>query len=374
MAGFHQKNGKRTRKSRPWYEYQKDGLGRDFYHQVTTHLDQQAVHEDRVVVSLSESRFLPDEVDDPTSLHEAVQEAMPQAQLRTYHVERPRKAYGIQVWEWDQGAMQLRTWSDSKSCRLQVATTDRKGLEALYPALDAFRAKTQIRPPQGSVGVLMRSNPTAPLQIRNIGTGGVPLQRDNYAPKVLEAYDKIVAEFRNPNPFGRIVLFGGPPGTGKTFLIKALLHEVFARFILIQPKLLPELSDPEVLLTFTGEDNDGTKAPIILIAEDADSMLTKRGHESGSLVSILNALSIGDGLIGDLLDIRLVATTNVVIDDLDPAILRPGRLSANVEVESLDYHQALKAWENIGSPAPLPRRETYSLAELYAQKHQGLKE
>jgi SpoVK/Ycf46/Vps4 family AAA+-type ATPase len=234
---------------------------------------------------------------------------------------------------------------------------------------------TREQPKQGSVGILMRPNPKEGLTVRHIGVGGKPLITHNYMPNVVEGFNAICDDLRRSQPHGRLFVLEGPPGTGKTFLIRALMDAVIARFILIQPKLMAELSDPEVLLTFVNDEiqtiedacDPTPDPPVVLVCEDADTMLAKRSDQHGSLVSVLNALAIGDGIIGELLDIRLIATTNVEVGDLDPAILRPGRLSHRLIVGALNHDQARKVWRELVGDLPLPKRkDDYTLAELYA--------
>ena len=62
----------------------------------------------------------------------------------------------------------------------------------------------------------------------------------------------------------------------------------------------------------------------VIILEDADRLLWRRGGDNREAVSSL--LNIADGLLGRMLRIHVVCSVNSAMEDIDPAILRPGRL------------------------------------------------
>src|SRR6185436_19347124 len=63
------------------------------------------------------------------------------------------------------------------------------------------------------------------LALNNIGNAGIPLERRNYNPKVLEDYDYVVKDFNTTSPAGRMAIMEGMPGTGKTHLVRGMLME-----------------------------------------------------------------------------------------------------------------------------------------------------
>jgi hypothetical protein len=79
---------------------------------------------------------------------------------------------------------------------------------------------------------------------------------------------------------------------------------------------------------------------------------------------VSNLLNIGDGFLGDHLKLHLVATTNVPIRELDPAVTRPGRLMGAREFPRLGREAALRLAEAKGIQE-LPEQPDYSLAEIY---------
>jgi hypothetical protein len=178
------------------------------------------------------------------------------------------------------------------------------------------------------------------LGLSSIGSAGIPLTQNNYALDVLEDYNFVVNDLNSSHPSGRIVIMEGEPGTGKTHLIRALLLEVpDAMFILVAPDMVASLAGPELLpLLMTHKQSYMLDGPIILILEDADKCLvTRQGDNIGSIQALLN---LGDGILGSLLDLRIVATTNAKKLEIEGAILRDGRLSRRLEVGPLDLARA----------------------------------
>ena len=147
---------------------------------------------------------------------------------------------------------------------------------------------------------------------------------------------------------GRLTILEGPPGCGKTFLIRSLIHEVpNSRFVFVPPSLVASLGDPSmtsVLLELSNQ-NDEDAGPTVLICEDADAILTKRGGDNMHSTSAV--LNFTDGITGDVVDIRIVATTNASRTDIEEALLRPGRLAHYLQVGPLSKEYATKRLQDI---------------------------
>jgi ATP-dependent 26S proteasome regulatory subunit len=74
-------------------------------------------------------------------------------------------------------------------------------------------------------------------------------------------------------------------------------------------------------------------------------------------------LNIGDGFLGEHLRLHVIATTNAPVRQLDPALLRPGRLMGTREFRRLTRPEAQRLAEAKG--LTLPNQNDFSLAELY---------
>lgn len=152
--------------------------------------------------------------------------------------------------------------------------------------------------------------------------------------------EMIELPIRHPELFKRIgidppkgVLLHGPPGTGKTLLARAVAYETDAHFITI--------SGPEIMSKFYGQseenlrkifDDAKEKSPSIIFIDELDSIAPKRGEVTGEVERrvVAQLLSLMDGLEGRG-EIIVIGATNRV-NDIDPALRRPGRFDREIEI------------------------------------------
>ncbi len=201
------------------------------------------------------------------------------------------------------------------------------------------------------------------LTISEFGNNGNPCERNNYNPEVIESYDYIISQLNSKEPDGRITILDGRPGTGKTYLIRSMLVDVKgASCIIIPANVVAQAGTPELLTTLIHHKEDYDRK-MILIVEDADQVVTKRAGDNMSAVSTL--LNLGDGIMGSILDIRVVCTTNATTQDLDEAITRPGRLCKHISVNELSNEQAKKVYARLTNGKTLEKTGKFSLAEVY---------
>lgn len=284
---------------------------------------------------------------------------------------------------WDHGAISLHIDSDSW-VNVNCCTMD-KEFNAKFLAIAADEVvSTATRPGRAYMFVTTPSG----LQVKPLkGHAGVPMVRGNYAPDVVTQYDHIVSDFKSPTPCGRLVILEGPPGTGKTFFIRALTEEVNnAIFVLVQPKSVESLMDPGNIPALIRAREDSEAGAIILVLEDADSVLVPRAADN--MASISSLLNLGDGIFGNLLDIRILATTNATKQDIDPAVLRDGRLCRRIEVGAMSAEQANEIYKSLMNTTedvfpkedPTKRKTgfgsgggpaTYTLTQVYNKAHKG---
>jgi hypothetical protein len=164
---------------------------------------------------------------------------------------------------------------------------------------------------------------------------------------------------------GVSVLFG-PPGCGKTTYLRALMSKLLDRcvFYYLPISEFEVLSNPRFVGFWLQESRRHQDKHKIAILEDAEELLLPRDGDSRAKVS--NLLNIGDGFLGDHLRLQVIATTNVPMQNLDPAITRPGRLMGAREFPRLSRASALRLAAAKGIAA-LPEQADYSLAEIYCR-------
>ncbi len=152
--------------------------------------------------------------------------------------------------------------------------------------------------------------------------------------------EMIELPIRHPELFNRIgidppkgVLLHGPPGTGKTLLARAVAYETEAHFITI--------SGPEIMSKFYGQSEENLRkvfeeakemAPSIIFIDELDSIAPKRGEVTGEVERrvVAQLLSLLDGLEGRG-EVIVIGATNRV-NDIDPALRRPGRFDREIEI------------------------------------------
>lgn len=136
-----------------------------------------------------------------------------------------------------------------------------------------------------------------------------------------------------------------------------------AVFVVVPPQLVPELGSPDILPALTSAKSE-VNGPICLILEDADRVLVNR--KEGDMSSIAAMLNLGDGILGAVLDIRIVATTNAAQLEMDPATRRPGRLCRYLQVNPLEPTIANGVYTRLVQK-PFTFQSPTSLAEVYAR-------
>ncbi|HXC01996.1 MAG TPA: AAA family ATPase [Opitutaceae bacterium] len=159
-----------------------------------------------------------------------------------------------------------------------------------------------------------------------------------------------------------LTLLTGDPGTGKTTLVRSLAHWLAAShmFYFMPAARFASVESGEIV-TFLTSENRNSNLRKILILEDAESILQRRGADNREKVATL--LNLTDGLLGDALGLHVICTLNSDLTDLDPALLRPGRLIAHREFRALTPDEAGHLAKALGLDAPAAA--PVSLAELF---------
>jgi hypothetical protein len=184
--------------------------------------------------------------------------------------------------------------------------------------------------------------------------------KDNYTDNVYDDYKYISEDLKKEDPNGRLFIINGPPGTGKTHFIKSLICDTSGKsFILIPLKFSAALDNPDFARLLMRE----REKPLIIVLEDADTALVRRGPDNMSAISSL--LNYTDGLFGSLLDLRIIATTNAESLDIEPALLRDGRLSRHSFIGPLPADKANKLYQKLTNTSDKPFSKETTIAEIY---------
>lgn len=199
----------------------------------------------------------------------------------------------------------------------------------------------------------------------------------NYAASTRTLLEPLFDGFR-PAREGQLILWHGPPGTGKTHAIRALAHAwrswCDAHYV-TDPEVFfgqPAAYMRDVLLDNDDyefeqrEDEDDTPGADgrwrLLVLEDTGELLNIDAKlDVGQGLSRL--LNVVDGLLGQGLRMLVLITTNEPIARLHPAVVRPGRCAATVAFPPLPVGEA-NDWLQARGTAPEATAAT-SLAELY---------
>lgn len=128
-----------------------------------------------------------------------------------------------------------------------------------------------------------------------------------------------------------LMLFYGPPGCGKTNVIRNLIKKSKRPVIFIPPSMVSVLSDPSFISHML--DCRG----YALVIEDCEQILS-----SDRNAATANLLNMSDGILGNCLDLKILCSFNASIKDVDKALLRKGRLYHSYEFLPLTADESNK--------------------------------
>lgn len=128
-------------------------------------------------------------------------------------------------------------------------------------------------------------------------------------------------------------LFYGPPGTGKTHFARILSESLSAQFYRIRgPEIVSKgVGDTERLIREIFDDAR-KESPSIIFFDEIDSIAVDRGGEGTRDFSqriVAQLLAVLDGFDGAQENVFVISATNQ-IDEIDKALLRPGRFDWQV--------------------------------------------
>jgi hypothetical protein len=177
----------------------------------------------------------------------------------------------------------------------------------------------------------------------------------NYGSSFLPIHDKILKTLNQKKGKG-LVLLHGEPGTGKTHYLKYLASKIKDKKVMFVPPYLVDFITSPEMTPFLIENSDS-----ILFIEDAERVITDRDANGANGVS--NILNLTDGILGDILNIQIVATFNMDRKKIDTALLRKGRLIAEHKFDKLSTDDANKLIKHLKMDHVVT--ENMTLTEIY---------
>jgi hypothetical protein len=182
-----------------------------------------------------------------------------------------------------------------------------------------------------------------------------------------------------------VLVLQGPPGMGKTRLVRALLKEMSRR----KNTTARGTEDEHAAALYSGDravwESDEIFVEFItgghdaFLIEDADHLITPRANGNQSLHRFLN---VSDG-IAQAQGRKIVFSTNLPsVRDLDEALVRPGRCFAHVHMRYLERDQAHRLLRRLCADGSAPcapavqaldlgGRATCTVADVYAAYRKG---
>lgn len=144
-----------------------------------------------------------------------------------------------------------------------------------------------------------------------------------------------------------------------TTYLKYLTKQIKEKNILFIPPSMAEILSEPTIIPFLMENRNS-----ILLIEDAERVIADRENK-GSPAGVSNLLNLTDGILGDCLNIQVIATFNMKRERIDSALLRKGRLICEHKFDKLNIEETNKLLsylnKNITSKEPLTLADIYNI-------------
>lgn len=208
--------------------------------------------------------------------------------------------------------------------------------------------------------------------------------KGNYSKPVSEGITRLVG-IKDPWAYGRLLIWNGNPGTGKTFAVRSLMMQWRKQFdflVITDPERLA--ADPSYYYSVASEvrerpasayggdpddimfedDIERSKKRLLFILEDSADLILQESRSS-HYDKVGKLLNMTDGLFGQGREDLFLITFNEEVDRIDPAFLRPGRCISNIEFTPFQADEAT-AWISAHGGSYKPRGEM-TLAQMYSK-------
>jgi hypothetical protein len=258
-------------------------------------------------------------------------------------------------------------------------------LKEMCPVISAIVCARDLRAAQATIDEIRVALPERPQEEDGLVSVGYRFLADFGPQEVVRRLDAVrwsdivcnyasetraeLAEVMSLRPDGlngRLMIWHGEPGTGKTNALRALAYE-WRKWCRVEYVVDPELffgSSSYMMRVISGHDHIEKDSPWrVMVLEDTGEMLSVDAkHTTGQALSRL--LNVADGLLGQSLKLLFLITTNEKLEKLQPALTRRGRCFSQIRFGRLSVEET-RLWltragssrKNVGS---------LTIAELYS--------
>ncbi|OBH90111.1 AAA family ATPase [Mycobacterium sp. E2989] len=231
----------------------------------------------------------------------------------------------------------------------------------------ASRASSDGRPPELNqedlVGALTVIRPLSRSASEEVAVGNVTLDDVGDMAEARQSLTEAVLwPLQHPDTFARLgvdpprgVLLYGPPGCGKTFVVRALASTGQLSVHAVKGSELMDKwvgSSEKAVRELFRRARDS--APSLVFLDEIDALAPRRGQsfDSGVTDRVVAALLTELDGVNPLRDVVVLGATNRP-DLIDPALLRPGRLERRVFIEPPDAAARREILRTAGKSVPL---------------------
>ncbi len=190
---------------------------------------------------------------------------------------------------------------------------------------------------------------------RNITMQPPPPIRDSLYPWLGRPIEDYISDYLGSS--ASVLFLMGPPGTGKTSLLRHMIYTRHLKAIVTYEHKLLDSDSMFVNFLSGGEE-------AIMVVEDSESLVGSREVGDGNTL-MTRFLNVSDGLI-HLGGKKIVFTTNQAdFRGVDPALIRAGRCYGALKARALSYDEACVAASEAGLQVPADTGQPILLADLF---------